>query len=114
MPRFIPVLVLALAIVGTPVRTASRTDSWRWQMAPVDATREHLELRYGSIDDGDAGLTGFVTTRGNFASWNRVGLRCLRAQVVAFATSPLTDVQRTSVTSRRPPRIARFLKKFAI
>ena len=53
MPRFIPFLVLALAIVGTPVRTASRTDSWRWQMAFVDATREHLELRYGSRDDGD-------------------------------------------------------------
>jgi hypothetical protein len=53
MPGFIPVLVLALAIVGTPVRTASRTDSWRWQMAPVDATREHLELRYGSRDDAD-------------------------------------------------------------
>ena len=53
MPRFIAFLVLALAIVGTPVRTASRTDSWRWQMAFVDATREHLELRYGSSDDGD-------------------------------------------------------------
>ena len=57
MPRFIPFLflflVLALAIVGTPVRTASRTDSWRWQIAFVDATREHLELRYGSRDDGD-------------------------------------------------------------
>ena len=47
------VLALALAIVGTPVRTASQTDSWRWQMAFVDATREHLELRYGSSDDGD-------------------------------------------------------------
>ena len=53
MPRFVPFLVLALAIVGTPVRTASRTDSWRWQVAFVDATREHLELRYGSRDDGD-------------------------------------------------------------
>ena len=38
MPRFVPFLVLALAIVGTPVRTASRTDSWRWQMAFVDST----------------------------------------------------------------------------
>lgn len=53
MPRFIPFLVLALAIVGTPVPTAGRTDSWRWQMAFVDATGEHLELRYGSSDDGD-------------------------------------------------------------
>ena len=53
MPRFIPFLVLALAIVGTPVRTASRTDSWRWQIAFVDPTREHLELRYGSRDDRD-------------------------------------------------------------
>ena len=53
MPRFFPFLVLALAVIGTPVRTASRTDSWRWQMAFVDATREHLELRYGSSDDGD-------------------------------------------------------------
>ena len=53
MPRFILFLVLASAIVGTPVRTASGTDSWRWQMAFVDATREHLELRYGSSDDGD-------------------------------------------------------------
>jgi hypothetical protein len=40
MPRFIRFLVLALAIVGTPVPTASRTHSWRWQMAFVDATRE--------------------------------------------------------------------------
>jgi hypothetical protein len=53
MLRFVPFLVLALTIVGTPVRTANRTDSWRWQMAFVDATREHLELRYGSSDDGD-------------------------------------------------------------
>ena len=53
MPRFVPFLVLALAIVGTPVLTANRTDSWRWQMAFVDPTREHLELRYGSSDDGD-------------------------------------------------------------
>jgi hypothetical protein len=53
MPRFIPFLVLALAIVGTPVGTASRTDSWRWRIAFVDAAREHLELRFGSSDDGD-------------------------------------------------------------
>jgi hypothetical protein len=53
MPRFIPFLSLALAIVATPVRTASRTDSWRWQMGFVDATREHLELQYGSRDDED-------------------------------------------------------------
>ena len=53
MLRFVPFLVLALAIVGTPVRTANRTDSWRWQMAFVDPTREHLELRYGSGDDRD-------------------------------------------------------------
>ena len=52
IPRFVAFLVLALAIVGTPVRTASRTDSWRWQIALVDPTREHLELRYGSSDDG--------------------------------------------------------------
>ena len=53
LPRFVAFLVLALAIVGTPVRTASRTDSWRWQIALVDPTREHLELRYGSGDDRD-------------------------------------------------------------
>jgi hypothetical protein len=52
IPRFVAFLLLALAIVGTPVRTASRTDSWRWQIALVDPTREHLELRYGSSDDG--------------------------------------------------------------
>ena len=59
-PRFIPFLflVLALAIVGTPVRTANRTDSWRWQMAFVDPTREHLELRYGSVMM-ETGTTGY-------------------------------------------------------
>ena len=53
IPRVVAFLVLALAIVGTPVRTASRTDPWRWQIALVDPTREHLELRYGSRDDAD-------------------------------------------------------------
>jgi hypothetical protein len=52
MPRFIPVLVLALAVVGTPVLTAGQTESWRWEAAFVDATREYLELRYGSSDEG--------------------------------------------------------------
>lgn len=53
MLRFIPLLVLALTIVATPVGTASRADSWRWQTAFVDPAHEHLELRYGSTDDGD-------------------------------------------------------------
>jgi hypothetical protein len=51
MPRFIPFLVLAIVIVGVPVRTAGRADSWRWETAFVDATREHLELRFGSNQD---------------------------------------------------------------
>ena len=53
MPRFIPFLVLALAIVGTPVRTASRTDSWRWQMAFVDATQRASRAAIWIGDDGD-------------------------------------------------------------
>jgi hypothetical protein len=54
MPRFIPFLVLALAIVGTPVQSQSNRFV-AMAMAFVDATREHLELRYGSSDDGDWG-----------------------------------------------------------
>ena len=52
MPRFIPFLVLALAIVGTrvPKPVEPIRGDGRWF---VDATREHLELRYGSSDDGD-------------------------------------------------------------
>ena len=68
MPRFIPVLVLALAIVGTrvpkPVEPIRGDGGWF-----VDATREHLELRYGSSDDGDwddwilVALVGKLRTR---------------------------------------------------
>jgi hypothetical protein len=53
MRRLIPGLVLVLAMISAPVRTADRAHPWRWQVAFVDPTREHLELWYGSSDDGD-------------------------------------------------------------
>ena len=102
MPRFIPFLVLALAIVGTrvPKPVEPIRGDGRWF---VDATREHLELRYGSCDDGDwddwilVALVGKLRTRAR----THLAPRCC-AQGVAAGPTLCTPTCRWCIATQRP------------
>lgn len=74
------------------VHSRSRWSAWSWREGPVEPTREHFELRFGSVDDSD------------WASWvpvARVGLPTGQRFWVQFLITPSDPEHRRMIDDVR-------------
>ena len=55
MKRTIAALAIVLSVAGTVFGASRFANSWHWHEGAVDRARAHLELRFGSSDDGGWG-----------------------------------------------------------